>query len=79
MGHMLSQIDIAPAKEKQFLSKGIESVVGLLAYLPRTYYDFRKPSMIRDLAEGKTQMVKGVVIAKSGGNPARLRRRASAA
>lgn len=73
MGHLLSQIGVTKAKEKQFLQKKIETVEDLLNFFPRRYYDFRKATQIRELEEGKMQMVYGEVLDVLPGNPNCLR------
>lgn len=73
MVHLLSQIGVAPAKEAQFQKKKIETVEDLLNFFPRKYYDFRQVTPIRQLEEGKVQVVYGEVIECLTGNPSCLR------
>lgn len=73
MSHLLSQIGVGKAKEKQFAQKKIESVEDLLQFYPRRYYDFRVPTPIRNLECGKTQMVYGEIIKKVEGTPAMVK------
>lgn len=58
----LSRIDVSPAKEKQFVTKGIFSVEDLAAFFPRKYQDFRSKKKIKDLMDGDVCRVDGVII-----------------
>lgn len=60
----LSVIGVTSAKKKQFASKGIKSVEGLIRYLPKDYYDFRNPKNIKDLEIDKYDCFIGKIIEK---------------
>lgn len=51
----LSKLDVTPAKEKQFHSKGIFTVEELLRFLPRKYNDFTEETAV--LVEGEIACV----------------------
>lgn len=68
----LSRIGVTPAKESQFLRKGIGSVEELVGFFPRKYYDFRTPVPFVALESGRYSIVHGLVIRKSVGLPGKV-------
>lgn len=57
----LSILGVTPQKKKQFFRKKIYSVEDLMRFLPRKYYDFRKPKLIKDLVINEMEATIGVV------------------
>ncbi|MEG1299548.1 MAG: ATP-dependent DNA helicase RecG [Erysipelotrichaceae bacterium] len=53
----LEFIGCTPKKINQFNQKNIYSVEDLVKYLPKEYYDFRRPKLIRELKEDETTSV----------------------
>lgn len=58
----LKKIEVGPAKEKQFQSKGITCVEELATFFPRKYQDFREKKAIKDLKDGDICRVSGVIL-----------------
>ena len=54
-------LKMPPVKKKQFNKKGIYTIEDLLRYMPRKYYDFRTPKLIKDLIVGEFSAVIGTV------------------
>ena len=60
--------EITPQKQMQFLKRGITTVEELAMLFPRTYYDFRTVTAIKDLDYGKYAAIFGKVIFLSSGS-----------
>lgn len=58
----LEELGLPKAKINQFKDREIETVYDLATYFPKEYYDFRKPTHIQYLIDGKTQCVFGKII-----------------
>lgn len=66
----LSQLDITPAKEKQFNQKGIDSVEKMLRFYPRSYIDCTNETGLRDGEFCVFQAVPQMVTLHNGNTPA---------
>lgn len=70
----LTELGINKGKIKQLNNKGIESVEGLVRFLPRKYYDFTKTTDIKDIKEGdNVSVVVKIEDIASGPNYVRIR------
>ena len=60
--------ELTPQKQMQFIKRGITTVEELATLFPRTYYDFRQVSEIKDLNFGDMAVVYGKVIYRAIGS-----------
>ena len=58
----LSILGVTPQKKKQFFRKKIFTVEDLMRFLPRKYYDFRNPSLIKDAKVDEMEAIIGTIV-----------------
>lgn len=64
----LEILQLRKDKIAQFNKKGIYTVEDLLTFLPRKYYDFTNPKLIKDLKDNEYESVVGTLIEIKGKN-----------
>ena len=57
----LALLGVTPQKKKQFFRKKIYTVEDLMRFLPRNYFDFRNPKLIKDLKVDEIEAMIGTI------------------